>query len=227
MQIVDVPQSVTCVLTSCGRFDLLRVTLDSFLAHHRSARFLIAEDSADEAFAEQVRDRYPKVEVLVNQPRLGQHRSIDRAYAQVSTPFIFHMEDDFRFDRPVDVAEAVELIEIDHAISSVCFRRFDTLKLRHRLFAQRFAHGANRYARMRRAHRDWYGFTFNPSVLRRDFWAERGPYQDYQNERTISRAMKDQGLGVVFQLPGSAVHIGSGRSIFDPARATENRRISR
>lgn len=227
MQISDIPRSVTCVLTSCGRFDLLRATLDSFLAHHRPARFLVAEDSADEAFARQVRDRYPQVEVLVNQPRLGQHRSIDRAYAQVSTPFIFHMEDDFRFDRPVDVAEAVALVESDHAISSVCFRRFDTLKLRHRLFARRFAHGVNQYARMRRAHRDWYGFTFNPSVLRRDLWTERGPYQGYRNERAISRAMKDQGLGVVFQLPGAAVHIGSGRSVFDPARAMESRRISR
>ena len=109
MPISQIPDSVTCVLTSCGRFDLLSVTLDSFLAYHRPARFIIAEDSADAAFADRVRERYPQVEVRLNEPRLGQHRSIDSAYGDVATPFIFHMEDDFRFDGPVDAADAVAL----------------------------------------------------------------------------------------------------------------------
>lgn len=227
MPISQIPDSVTCVLTSCGRFDLLRVTLDSFLAHHRPARFIIAEDSADAAFADRIRERYPQVEVRLNEPRLGQHRSIDSAYGDVATPFIFHMEDDFRFDGPVDVVDAVALAGSDPNISSVCFRRFDTLKLRHRMFAKRFAHGAQTYARMDRAHRDWYGFSFNPGIVSRDFWLEAGPYADHRNERAMSRAMKERGFGVVFQLPGVAVHIGSGRSVADPARAGENRRISR
>lgn len=222
----EIPATVTIVLTSCGRWDLLKVTLDTFLAHHEPGRFIIAEDSAAPEFAQRISAAYPQVEVLLNDPRLGQHKSVDRAYQTVDTPYILHLEDDWHFLGPVDVAEAIALIEQDAAISSVCFRKFDTLKLRHRVFAKRFRFGRHLYARMTRAHRDWHGFSFNPGLLRREFWVEHGPYANFPNERALSRAMKDAGREVVFQLPGTAFHIGSGKSVPDPARAGERRRLS-
>lgn len=222
----DIPAQVTTVLTSCGRWDLLKVTLDTFLAHHRPSRFIIVEDSADPSFARKITDAYPGIEVLLNDPRTGQHKSVDRAYQMVDTPHILHLEDDWHFLGPVDIGEAIALVDKDATITSVCFRKFDTLKLRHRFFAERFHFGRNDYARMTRAHRDWHGFSFNPGLLRREFWLEHGPYAGYPNERSLSRAMKDIGREVVFQLPGTAFHIGSGKSVPDPARAGEHRRLS-
>jgi hypothetical protein len=77
-----------------------------------------------------------------------------------------------------------------------------------------------------RAHRDWHGFSYYPTLISRSLWLEHGPYAKFQNERTISRYMKDRGMGLVYQLPGVGIHVGRGHSVFDPARANEKRRIS-
>ena len=215
---------VTTVLTSCGRWDLLSETIGSFLDHHEPGRFLVAEDSGDADFAGRIATTFPMIEVLLNDPRLGQHRSIDRAYGMVETPFILHLEDDWRCDGPMHVEQAAALLGERSELSGVCFRRFRELKLTHRMFARRFTHDGIDYADMRSAHRDWYGYSFNPSLVRRESWGAHGPLAKYANERVFSRHMKDQGLSVAFQLPGVASHIGSGRSVFDPQRAGERRR---
>jgi GT2 family glycosyltransferase len=92
---------ITFVVTSCGRFDLLAQTLDSFLRFNRApiARYALVEDSGDEAVRDVVAEAGPSFDVLVNKERLGQLRSIDRAYETVTTPYIFHCEDDWRFLR--------------------------------------------------------------------------------------------------------------------------------
>jgi hypothetical protein len=87
---------VTVVLTSCGRPDLLRRTLDSFFAFNDYPlhRFLLIEDSESPAVPALIRAQYAdRVDLVVNRPRLGQIRSIDRAYQMVSSRYIFHCED--------------------------------------------------------------------------------------------------------------------------------------
>src|SRR6185437_10616975 len=91
---------ITVVVTSCNRHDLLERTLKSFLQYeteHRVARILVAEDG----------DADPGpvcaglgVEYFRTGKRLGQIALIDEAYAKVSTPYIFHLEDDWEFFRP-------------------------------------------------------------------------------------------------------------------------------
>jgi hypothetical protein len=217
---------ITVVLTSCGRWDLLVQSLDTFLSHHAPGRFLLIDDSADRAFAERIGARYPGIEVILNDPRLGQHASIDKAYAQVSTPWIVHLEDDWFFTGPMDVTDAMALMNDDASIAAVCFSVFRKLKFRHRIFGTTFRHGDRLYGDLRRAHRDWYGFSYYPTLLRRSLWEEFGPYARFPNERSISRTLKDRGLGIVQQLPGVGMHVGSGHSVFDPARANEKRRIT-
>jgi hypothetical protein len=38
--------------------------------------------------------------------------------------------------------------------------------------------------------------------------------------------MKALGLFIAYQLPGVGIHVGSGKSVFDPARAGERRRVT-
>ena len=226
MKAVFPPDQITTVLTSCGRWDFLVRSLDTFLAHHEPGRFLLVEDSGDRDFARRVAERYPAIEVVLNEPRLGQHKSIDKAYGMVTTPFIVHLEDDWVFTGGIDVADAESLLAEDPTVISVCFSVFRRLKLRQRLFRRTFRHGAHKYASLQRAHRDWHGFTFYPTLLQRKTWEELGPYAGFQNERAISRHMKDRGLWVAYQLPGVGVHVGSGHSVFDPARVGERRRVT-
>lgn len=217
---------LTTVLTSCGRWNLLTRTLDSFLAHHEPGRFILVEDSADADFAERVRERYPFAQVLLNDPRLGQHRAIDRAYSTVRTSHVLHLEDDWEFVGPLDPQAGIGLLGARDDVAAVCFRQLQTLKLTHRLRARRFEHGGHSYADMRGAHREWYGYTFNPSIVRLETWREYGPFAEHANERSLSRSFRAAGLHVVLALPGICGHIGSGRSVHDPARAGEHRRLS-
>jgi len=89
------------VLTSCGRFDLLRKTLQSFrqFADVPPAQFILIEDSGDARVHDAVAGCGFDIDVIVNAPRLGQTRSIDRAYARVTHDWVFHCEDDWEFLR--------------------------------------------------------------------------------------------------------------------------------
>ena len=217
---------ITTVLTSCGRWEFLTRSLDTFLVHHEPGRFIVVEDSADRDFARRIALRYPTIEVVLNEPRLGQHGAIDKAYGMVTTPYIVHLEDDWVFTGAMDVEDAERVLEENPAVVSVCFSVFRRLKLRQRIFARTFVHGPHRYASLHRAHRDWHGFTYYPTLLHRTLWEEHGPYARFQNERAISRHMKDRGKWVAYQLPGVGIHVGSGHSVFDPARAGERRRVT-
>jgi len=214
---------VTVVLTSCGREDLLARTLGSFLTHHQPGRVVIVEDSADPTVAARVVARHPGIDVLVNTARLGQLPSIDRAYATVATPLVLHLEDDWEFTEAIDVVGAVDLLEQRADVNAVCFRRLADLSFKERLRSRRFSHGSGRYARLDHLHPDWHGHTFNPTLLRLATWQAIGPFTGFGNERAISRAIKDRGGFVAYQLPGACGHIGDGRRVDDPVRVRHAR----
>ena len=113
--------SISFVLTSCGRFDLLEQTLDSFF-HFNTApirQFIVVEDSG-ETGVEALLRKYPaSFEVIVNHETRGQIASIDAAYRRVSEPLIFHCEDDWLFLRPGFIEDSIKVIEVDSAASMV------------------------------------------------------------------------------------------------------------
>ena len=220
-------EKITVVLTSCGRWDLLTRSIDSFLTHHEPARFILIDDSGNPEIVDRIRHRFPFVDLIANEQRIGQHAAIDKAYSKVRTPFIVHLEDDWDFSGTMRTDEAIQLLSDDASVSAVCFVVFHELKLRHRIHSFKFMYGGQAYARMtRRAHRDWHGYSFYPTLVARATWEEYGPYANFPNERALSRYVKDRGRSLVYQLPGVAKHAGSGQSVFDPARAQERRRIS-
>ena len=73
--------------------------------------------------------RFPfPIQVIVNRPSLGQIASIDKAYATVTTPYIFHCEDDWRFFRSGFIESSLALLQLDRSISVVCSRRLENLR---------------------------------------------------------------------------------------------------
>lgn len=95
----------TLVITSCDRHDLLRRTIDSFIecTDQQPQETVIVEDSSvpmPEWMASNIHyyaSRLGKIKWLQNEQRMGQIYSIDRAYAEVTTDFICHLEDDWEF----------------------------------------------------------------------------------------------------------------------------------
>src|ERR1035441_5909366 len=82
---------ITLVLTSCGRYDLLSQTLESF---YKFNTYSIKE-----------------VIIVEDWNREGQIKSIDKAYARVKTPYIFACEDDWCFYKSGFIEKSLEILE--------------------------------------------------------------------------------------------------------------------
>ena len=210
------PQRMTTVLTSCGRFDLLEETVNSFLNVFDTDKIIVAEDSEDAAGAEAFAATCPKAEVRLNMPKLGQLRSIDKLYSTIDTPYVVHLEDDWGFTRSLDLDSVIRFLEARPDIAVVC--------IAHRIYDPRFGKGAHRerYEDIDYlvwdldAHPKWFSYSFNPSVARMSLWREHGPFEKFVTEENLSLFCKERGMRIALVVPGIADHIGDDRHAHDP-----------
>jgi hypothetical protein len=218
------PRRVTGVLTSCGRPDLLEETLASLAWHMAPPRLLITEDAADETVAALCVRRFPFAEVRLNRPKRGHLASVDCLYGAAHTDVVLHLEDDWRFDAPVDAAAALSFLDSAPQVSAVVLRAFDEVRGEARAKSDIVTHAGQRFAVMRPdAHDRWFGYTFNPCLARRTLWQTYGPFAPFKTEEGVSAAMKAAGFTVAFLLPGAARHIGGGRNVPDPVQGMKDR----
>ncbi len=206
-------EKITFVLTSCGRFDLLERTLASFLAtnDYPIQRYLLIEDSGDAGvFA--MRARFPDVplEICLNNPPLGQMKSIDKAYATITTEYIFHCEDDWLFTKRGIIAESLVLLKAFPHVVMVLPRSpsgpVDSVEngVRFRLVDQK-------------SHHLFGGFSFNPGLRRLVDYRRIPTYADLGSEGAVSVAYKRLGFQMASLEEGGVIHIGDNRTI--PRRA--------
>jgi hypothetical protein len=212
---------ISFVITSCGRFDLLEDTLESFFHHNRApiANYVLVEDSGEESVRETLAKYAIEFTVLVNNPKLGQLRSIDRAYASVETPFIFHCEDDWRFFRGGFIEESIRILNAFPHVSAILSRRtgqnpiFDEIFLRARI---------SQFEDIRFRIMDvdnvspWGGYSFNPSVVRVADYKAIGPFSKFRHEPHISEEFARRGMAFACLEKPACETIGRGRHIADP-----------
>lgn len=213
---------MTFVVTSCGRPELLEQTLESFFAHntHPIARYILVEDSGKRDMLHFIQQRYGDLfdEILFNEPRLGQIRSIDQAYALIDTPYLFHCEDDYYFFRPGFVEDSLSVLKDDPAAITVWLRNLWECN-RHK-FEERIRYTGDgvMYRRvLPKASRDhtWYGFTFNPGLRRLADYARIKPFDDVGHELEINYAYHELGFHGVTLEEGAARDIGRGHHVAD------------
>jgi hypothetical protein len=215
---------ISFVLTSCGRFDLLADTMTSFLAHNTApiAHYLVVEDSGDASVRDTLAGFDVNIEVLANDPPCGQMKSIDRAYALVTTPYIFHCEDDWRFFRSGFIEESLPLLENIPDISAVLCRRAGQNPM-HDMIARSV--GVSRLAdiEFRRpalgAHEFWGGYSFNPGLRRLADYRRFGPFGDCRHEFDASVRFKRAGMGYAVLEHPACETTGRARHIRDPHAA--------
>ena len=173
------------------------------------------EDSgADSELFDRLRAKGFKI--IINGRRMGQLPSIDVAYAECSTEFILHCEDDWEFSRRPNVEAACRIlkegIDGEGQFSVVCFR--DSTGTKHgkpELFSDHIVEGSLYRYSLRHKY-DFNYFSFNPGILRYDLYERYGPWTRYDDERSIARMMRANGHCIVRELPGNVQHIGKGRS---------------
>ncbi len=181
------------------------------------SRSIIIDDANTQKIQEWVAANYPNTDVLLNQPQLGQMKSIDKMYAYVSTPFIFHGEDDWLFEAGSTVDACKKVMASEPKVSVVCVRKLSDLQQRFQRNCIRKEVDGVRYALMPTdIHPEWLSFSFNPGLVRKSLWEQYGPYEQYGTEERISMVMKQDGWMVAFLDPGACHHIGGEAHVDDP-----------
>lgn len=212
----EIPSSVTVCITSCGRLDLLEKTLASFCSSNTGGRFILSEDSTDPEVIAEVCRRYPKFRVLSGTDRLGIMGSIDRIYSVVETPYIFHLEDDWGFDGPVNWMAAMALLDGNDKVANVCVRRFEEIRSKYRTHSEAVScAGADFRLMHANAHPAFFGWTPNPGLIRKSLYERYKPFRRLMPDQ-MSGEIKGNGQTVAYMLPGVAGHIGKGRNVTDP-----------
>jgi hypothetical protein len=200
-------EQITFVLTSCGRFDLLERTLSSFLANndYPIQRYLLIEDSGDAGvFA--MRGRFPDVplEIHLNDPPLGQMKSIDKAYATITTEYVFHCEDDWLFTKPGIIAASLVLLKAFPKVAMVLPRLSSGP-------ADSIENGVRFRLADHRSHHLWGGFSFNPGLRRLADYHRIAGYAALGSEGAVSVAYKRMGFRIATLEEGGVSHLGDGR----------------
>lgn len=222
---------VTMVITSCGRQDLLRRTLDSFLRTNTCpiAHFIITEDSAVPGINDQLKQRYhmlPMTWIEVAERR-GQIACVDDAYGRVQTKYIFHCEDDWEFSGGFYVEKSRFILESCPGVMQVWLRA-DNDTNGHPVEPHEWSASNGKetfgWKRLAYGYRNqngfvWDGFSFNPGLRRLSDYKMIGPYRQYKTENGISLAYKARLFSaVILSGNGFVRHIGDERHMPDPSR---------
>lgn len=213
-------QDTTIVLTSCKRPDVLAQTLQSITARDLSAvkSIIVIEDSDDPRIAAVVADCLAGVPhlFLQNEQNLGQIASIDRAYGQVDTPYIFHCEDDWVFPTSLFIQESRAVLDAQPDIHAVMLRDWaEAHDAQNRAAKTTIAAVPVRVADPK-DHRRWGSFSFNPGLRRLSDYTAHAPYARIGPERDLSLYYKLRGYRLAYLEAGDVCHIG-----FDPTHKTD------
>ncbi|MFJ9992252.1 glycosyltransferase family 2 protein [Pseudomonas putida] len=213
---------ITLVVTSCGRFDLLKATLESFDRYNTAPirEVFITEDSGDDAVHAAVPEHWKAhCKVFVNRPKLGQLASIDLAYSHVKTSYIFHCEDDWSFYRQHFVEDSRLILEASPQILQVWLRSHAHDLAIHspyiRLGDRQVIAQVPCYPLLSEK-ADWQAFSLNPGLRRLSDYQTCAPFAAYSGEKALSRRYAELGLTAV-TLEGDAVlHTGFGSHVTLP-----------
>lgn len=209
-------------MTSCNRFDLLEQTLNSFLKYNTSFidKYIFIEDTEKigklEKIIKNIPEVYEKAILLNNDPKLGQIKSIDKAYSFVETEYIFHCEEDWEFYKKGFIEDSIKLLEEDSMIINVWLRELDDTN-KHPVLDKEFISLSGLKFRELKTHHlgIWHGFTFNPTVKRLSDYKKIGMYQNVGHEHDIGQFFFDLGHKAVIFSEGYLKHSGWHRGVFD------------
>lgn len=214
---------ITLCLTMGKRPDLLKQTLESLFAHHTFQHVIAINDFGDEATNEAFKTVCPHGILINLGHQVGHHAAVDALYAGITTPYVFHCEDDWYFYSAPDLEASKVLLERPD-VSSVCYRALSDFRFEANAHAkiQHCTHTTASqnipYASLHNLHDQWHGYTFNPHLAKLDTWHHAVTFTKFKKERHISRWQRSLGRNVAFISPGNCHHIGDDASVANPSQ---------
>ena len=221
---------VSVVLTSCNRADLLEKTLDSFFEMNTYPlhRFIIIDDGLNFGCNDFVKEKYDfPIELIYNEEKLYQIKSIDTAYSLIDTPYIFHMEEDWQFLRTGFIEISKQVLESDDNIIQLLLRGIDDDTLKHPYYPDVYEIDGVEMVLVK-YNGLWNGFSFNPGLKRVSDWkallngydgckriTPNGINAGVTLECDISVEYKNRGLIAMRTVESYVTHIGWDRHVHD------------
>ena len=209
-------KEVTVVCTSCNRPDLLEKTLDSFFKYNTYSldSFIVIDDSGIFGCNDHLQIKFPIINFQYNKTNIGQVASIDRMYGYVTTPYVFHIEEDWEFYKEGFIEACLEVIDLDEKI--ICVWTRDPNDIGHPLLETKYATqsgiSVQRVSWGFDGH--WHGFTFNPSLKKMKDYPVDG-YKPIGRELELSKYYYSLGYFAMAFTEGYCKHAGWGRHIKD------------
>jgi hypothetical protein len=174
------------LITSCGRYDLLFKTLESFHKNQSQNVFInIHEDGLS---------------------KIGQHDSIEKYLNRFGEKYYLHCEEDWMFVNSYDwIKKSIEIMEADNSIIKVLCRGGSPHPCTHDQDGFGFVNtwtGEDGIL--------WHGFSWNPGVTRADLLKQFIPFA--KTEQEVAEQIYKAGYKVVELEKYICTHIGEGRS---------------
>lgn len=224
---------ITLVVTSCGRMDLLKITLESFNRFNTAPirEVFITEDAGDEGVHAVIPAHWKEhCTVFINRPKLGQLASIDLAYAHVTTPYVFHCEDDWEFYRPGFVEDSRTILDLRPEILQVWLRSYNHDLRVHspyiRLETREIVGGVACYPLVSDKP-EWQGFSLNPGLRRMKEYRLCAPFAGFSGEKALSIRYADLNLTAMTLEADAVMHTGFGLHVQTAVERQRKARRSR
>jgi hypothetical protein len=219
------PRGIDMILLTAGRKQYLERTIDSFeqMVAGDFQRQAIFDDSGDAKFGQWLLKEYgDRFEIHTTPGLLGFTEAIRNAWQfledldDAGAPYVFHLEEDFTFNRKVDLGDLIAILEAQPKLAQVSLLRGPAyepefaaggiIQQEPRAYQQR-RQGALRYL----AHRKY--FTTNPCVYRRTLLKEGWPAVQ-NSEVAMTRALVRKGFRFAHFGEGDpwVTHIGEERT---------------
>ena len=196
---------ITFTITSCKRFDLFEKTMNSFINCctdlDRIDYWFCVDDNSSPEDKKLMQEKYPFFIFYWKTPcEKGHPRSMNMIRKAAKTPYIFHMEDDWKFfHRRNYISDCMEVLSTNQSIGQCLINKNyaetigdDNIVGGLRAVTKRgikfFVHEytpdkASKYAFMEKYKNSrncayWPHFSFRPSLLKRDVLMAVGPYNE-------------------------------------------------
>ena len=222
-------RSVTLVITSCNRLELLDRTIRSFETYNTYPidKKIIIEDSGNYETYKFLKDTYgSEFEILFNKSSLGQAASVDKAYKTVKSEYIFHCEDDWEFYRPGFIEDSFLFLDNFPKLKLVLLRSIthDYLVNHTSITFDKdplITHNIRAYKTKmveRFKESDWVTHSYNPGLIRKSDYHLIGNYSG-KTEAEIAMFYKELGFFSVALENDAVLHIGWDDSTHKSAKS--------
>lgn len=186
-------KEVTLFITSCGRPNLLKTTLLSFVKYNTYPikQVILCEDSGIQGIVDFAKDILPyPIEFCYNKERIGQMKTIEKYIKLVETPYVFHLEDDYEFFDYGFIELSFKILDSDNKISQVLLEdeqhEYPKIDIGNPLCYKLYTReeGGNDFIS---------AFSWRPSLKRLEIALLRIPYKPWDDEYTILLEVNKRG----------------------------------